>query len=224
MTFNCRAFAQADRHGPVLGSIACQGDIHGQAKFRVDPERGSSCPACAHFFLGCEDKMDFVGAGFQRTQRFDQHRTADAVVHCLGHQAPAQVQEGPLEGCHITDLDRAFFCAGCAGVNVTLAQGGKSVRMPVIFHSDYPLRAVGELDASAQHGVRKDSADAGKADESIRVDMRGDQSDLIHVGGQHDALAVLAFGAFPHDQVAQRVHAHFVGERFHFAADDLPDG
>ena len=54
--------------------------------------------------------------------------------------------------------------------------------------------------------------------------MGGDQADLVHVGGQHDTPAVPALGAFPHDQVAEGVHADFVRKSFHFSTDDFPDG
>ena len=164
--------------------------------------------------------MDFKGA-----QGFDQHGAADAVIHGFGHQAPAQVEEGSLESRHIADLHRAVFEAGCAHVDKIL--GGRrhfGCREIRLFHADHSRRAVGEVDASAHQGMRADSADAGKADETIRVDMRGDQTDLVHVGRQHDPPAVFALFPFTDDQVAERVHADFIGQGFHFGTDDLPDG
>jgi len=77
------------------------------------------------------------------------------------------------------------------------------------------------VDASAHQGVRADAADAGKAHEAVRVDMRGDQADLVHVRRQHDAPAVFAFFAFADEQVAERVRTDFIGQRFHFEADDI---
>ena len=54
--------------------------------------------------------------------------------------------------------------------------------------------------------------------------MRGDQADLVHVRRQHDAPAVFAFFAFADEQVAERVRTDFIGQRFHFEADDIPNG
>ena len=82
-----------------------------------------------------------------------------------------------------------------------------------LFHANHSRRAIGEVDASAHQGMRADTPDAGKADETIRVNMGGDQANLVHVGCQHDPPAVFALFPFPDDQVAEGIHADFIGKR-----------
>jgi hypothetical protein len=55
--------------------------------------------------------------------------------------------------------------------------------------------------------------------------MADDQSDLIHMGGNHDlfCLAIWLGWFFPNDQAAKRVHMNFIGHSLHFSADDLAD-
>ena len=105
-----------------------------------------------------------------------------------------------------------------------MVERGQVGRADLHFHANHALAAIGKVDASAQQGVRADVAEAGKADEAILVNVGRHQPDFVHVGSQHDALAIFTFRPFAHDQVAERVHADFVGIRFHLGADDFPDG
>jgi len=114
--------------------------------------------------------------------------------------------------------------AGCAHIDEEL--GGRRQLGPGEFHrfrAEHPEAPLAKWTVPDQ-GMRADTPHTGEAHEAVCIDMAGDQADLVHVGCQHDAPAVFALFAFADDQVAKGIHAHLIGQGFHFETDDFPDG
>ncbi len=152
----------------------------------------------------------------------DEDRAADAVVHSFGHDPLAHVGEGAHETHDLAQSIRGFGLAGRADIDVELGEIGVLAELGSLFGSNDANGAVGELHppAGQRHGI--DAANPLRAQEPLFVDVADDEADLVHVRGQHHLLA-LTGPLFQGDQVAHRVDADLVGQRFHFRADDLAD-
>ncbi len=78
-----------------------------------------------------------------------------------------------------------------------------------------------KADARAHQHLRIYAADGRKAHEAVFVHVAGNQPDFVHVRGHHDFLAAFAFAG---NQVAERIHADFIGQGFDFRANHVTDG
>ena len=149
-----------------------------------------------------------MGACPQLPHDLEKNRAADPVVHGLGHHPVTEGLARALEAGHVTHRDPAVFPVPRSDVDIELLQGGNlgSVLHPLqADHADSPVR---EKHPAAQERELAHTADAAEAQETLLVDMRDDNADLIHVRGQHDPSAGPVAGAVD-DEVPHAIHAAF---------------
>ncbi len=78
--------------------------------------------------------------------------------------------------------------------------------------------------ALGDQGLRVEAAAGIEAQEAIFVDEADEETDFVHVSGEHDLLPVLLQRALlQRDEVAHRIDFDLVHERFEFAPADVPD-
>ena len=162
---------------------------------------------------------------FKLAQGLNQDGAADAVVEIGGEQAVADGAEAAAEGGCIADLHACVLFAAGADVEKKLLRCGSLAGERRPLHAERALNAVGEVDAAADERIGQHAADGGEAAESLCVDVGYHDADLVHVGGEHDPLAIGrgGGGALARYQVAEIVRLYRVDNAVQQAADGRAD-
>ncbi len=89
--------------------------------------------------------------------------------------------------------------------------------------ANHTVNTIDEAHPPTVQRMRAYRAKGGKADETVFVDVRGDQANLIQMGSQHDALALTIVAPFAHNQVAERIHTDVVRQVLHLIVNQVAD-
>ncbi len=223
LPFDAGTRAENRRLFENAGAVVAERDINRDAEVRVDGIRRDLSAARADFFLNGEDEPNFVGGVLEDLlQRLDGNEAADAVIQRLGKEAVAGVDERPFESAGVADFDRAVLAGSRADVHEELIHG-RCLFIALPLGEDHTLGAVREVDAGGDAVARIDAAQTADGDEALLVHMGDHQADLVHMGGDHDALAAVFFAALAADQIAERVNAVFVNGILDFGKDQVAD-
>ncbi len=170
-----------------------------------------------------EGELYLVWRAFQSAHRLDQDRHADPVIQGFGNQPRAGFRHRTVEHRHVADAHRARFPIGSSQVDVYPIQRRNIFIIIARLPPDHTGLARSEAHPATGAVERIYAPDGGDARESLPIDVRDDQADLIHMRRQQDPPAGFGFGFHHTDQVAQAVFGDVIALAFDFGPHDLSE-
>ena len=175
-------------------------------------------------FLGAEDEVKFMGEGqlllAYLAQSFDQYRHANAIIQCLCYQPLSQFLKRTLKYGHVPDAHRASFPVRDAKIDEHLLKRRVFTRIAEALTANHTKSAIEKTQPATQTGSGAHRANWQKTGKAVIVNVCDDHSNLVDMRRQHNPQAVWFFITSAHNQIAQIVHTHVIGERLYFNADD----
>ena len=207
-----RALAQLHRQVILVARhIAHAGHIQRNAQVRINRVRRSRSAAQADLLLHGEDGDHVVLHILRQLEHGLRLNVAgDAVVHRRGGQAVFMKLRDARSGHrHFADGrdGERFLAALCAHVDIQVAHFQRA--LDALVRADHAYRAVFKHDVLGNHVRRADAADVAHADIAVLVRIHDHEADVVHMGGEHDALA-RAVALLHRDEAAHRVGFHAV--------------
>ena len=212
------ATTQRADHTGCAGGIAGTGDVVGNADIGLDAESGGGSTTKAYLLLHREHEVHIVGYGslLQLLGDLDENGATDAVIQRTACDSTTQ-QTGntAVQSAEITDLDLLLGFLLILSADVHVATVLIEIVTCVALGNENTLEAATKGHVGKGGGDPVDTANGKDADETAILNVIDQETDLVHVGAEHDLLAIpLGSGAVLNgDQVAHGVVIALIGQR-----------